>query len=318
MSRRKPEEREANRQTILDLLETTPATEARPVTPGQPEELVPDIDFDWRPTPLGSIVRSRRQYRWPVVIGALLVGLAVLFVARFFILLPADEAEARLADYAAAIDEFDGALDAMEAAASLTDPTAASRFLAAADALREVATPGPPGLLPFLPAGPVGDVKAARVRLLALADAADSIAERLALGSTYRAASEDILAIPLLPFSAPPELIDPAAEALAEMQADSEAAAAALDDEDEGYAGYRDAVAAALEELPGWIDRYLLALRREDEAGAVALVAELQALRDGTLAELDASLASVESDAADLVESMRRRVEEIRILVGSG
>lgn len=315
VSRLRTPEREADRRTILGMLETTPATAARLGGPATTDEPIPDIDFDWQPRPLGRLITSRRQYRWPIVIGAVLIGAAVLFVARFFILLPADEAEARLAEYAIAVDEFSQAIDAMESASSLTDPVAASQFLQAADDLREVARPGPPGILPFIPAGPVGDVKAARQRLLILAEAADTIAERLARAADYRAASEEILDIPLLPYTAPPELIDPAAEALSKMQTASESAASRLDDSEE-YAGYREALDTALGELSGVIDRYLLALRRSTEGEAVAAVAELQALRDRTITEVETVLGQVEADAETLIVDLRNVIEQVRILVG--
>ena len=318
MSRVNTPERVAFRRTILSMLETTPATAARPGVPGALEELLPDLDFDWQPRPLGAAVASRRQYRWPIVIGALLVGVTVLLVARFFVLLPADEAEERLAGYALAVDDFASAIDAMESAANLTDPVAAGQFLEAADALREVARPGPPGILPFIPAGPVADVRSARHRLIVLANAADSIAERLATAARYRAASQEILDIPLLPFTAPLELIDPAAKALAEMQATSEAAATDLDDEDEEYAAYRESVDAALATLPAWIDRYLLALRRDNGPTAITLVAQLHATRDGTLAAVEGVLGEVETEAAALITELRRGIEEVRIVIGLG
>lgn len=298
------------------MLETTPATVARPGSLGALDEPVPDLDFDWRPTPLGKVVESKREYRWPVVVGAALAGAMVLFVVRFVVFLPADQAEARLAEYASAVDEFSAAIDAMEAAETLTDPMAAGEFLEAADDLFVVARPGPPGFLPFMPAGPVADVRSVRHRLLILADAADSIAERLARAAEYREASASILAIPLLPSSAPPELIDPAARALAAMHTDSTAAAGRLDDSDE-YAAYRDAVEQALSAVPGWIDRYLLALRRGEEATAMDLIAELETIRAGTLAEVEPILEQVETDAADLIVELERGIAEVRILLGN-
>jgi len=54
-------EREAHRRTILSMLETTPATVASPVAPGQPSEPIPDLDFDWRPRPLDAAVRAQLQ-----------------------------------------------------------------------------------------------------------------------------------------------------------------------------------------------------------------------------------------------------------------
>jgi hypothetical protein len=203
----------------------------------------------------------------------------------------------------------------MESAATLTDPAAAGQFLEAAAELLEVARPGPPGFLPFMPAGPVADVRSVRHRLLILADGADSIATRLARAAEYREASQEILSIPLLPSSAPPELIDPAARALAAMQTDSTAAVGRLDDSDE-YAAYRESVQEALSTVTEWIDRYLLALRRGEATTAATLISELQATRAATLVEVEAVLGLVEADAATLIIELERGIAEVRILLG--
>ena len=55
-----PRERDANKRSILDMLETTPATVARPQARGEMAEPVPDIDFDWQPRPLDRNVGGRR------------------------------------------------------------------------------------------------------------------------------------------------------------------------------------------------------------------------------------------------------------------
>jgi hypothetical protein len=101
------------------------------------------------------------------------------------------------------------------------------------------------------------------------------------------------------------------------MLAASEASAEGLD-EDEEYAAYRESVDAALATLPAWIDRYLLALRRDSEPTAATLVAQLHATRDGTLAAVEGVLDEVETEAAALITELRRGIEEVRIVIGLG
>jgi len=146
-------------------------------------------------------------------------------------------------------------------------------------------------------------------------DAASELAGRVAAAGRYRTVADDVIAIPLLPFDAPPELIDPAAKALADMQAATETALASLDD-DPAYAGYRAAAQEAVAGLPQWIDRYLLALRRGDTTTTAALIAELQ----GTKADLETRLTSVldgvDADADEAIPALRAGVEAARVLTG--
>jgi hypothetical protein len=75
-------------------------------------------------------------------------------------------------------------------------------------------------------------------------------------------------------------------------------------------------VEEALTTVSGWIDRYLLALRRGEEAAAVALIAELEATRTDTLAEAEVVLGQVETAAATLILELKRGIAEVRILLG--
>jgi hypothetical protein len=306
-------EREQHRRTILSMLETTPATVARPVAPGEAAEPIPDIDFDWRPHPLDRTVSSRRTYRFPIVVGAVVAAVAILVAARFLVQVPADRATALQAEYVTALSEFGQALDSLDRAPTVTDPDVATGFVSAVEALRVTADIPLPWSIPLIPLGP--DLGPARARMQAVVDTAADLATEVAGAGRYRAAADDVIAIPLLPFDAPPELIDPAAKALADMQAGTETALASLDD-DPAYAAYRAAARDAAAALPQWIDRYLLALRRGDTTTSAALIAELQGTKADLEAQLAAVLDQVDAHAAEAIPALRAGVEAARVLTG--
>ena len=309
----KQREREANRRTILSMLETTPATVARATSLGEPLEPVPDIDFDWRPHPLDRTVMARRTYRWPIVVGAVLAGAGLLLAARYAVIVPADRATIRQAEYTTATDGFAAALERLATAPTVADPALAAEFAAATAGLRSVAESPLPWSVPLIPLGP--HLPPVRAKLLEVSDAAADLSAVIAQAAAYRDAGDHILAIPLLPYSAPPELIDPAARALADMQAQSEAALASLDD-DPNFAGYRTLVTEAMAALPQWIDRYLLALRRGDSQTATNLVTQLGESRADAESELGAVLAAVDADADAALAALRAGVTVIRVLSG--
>ena len=121
--------------------------------------------------------------------------------------------------------------------------------------------------------------------------------------------------MPLLPYTVPAQLIDPAAKALADMEADSQTGIATLDD-DPAYEPYRLGVEAAMASLPDWIDRYLVALRNGDTDAATTLIDDLQARTDLARAKLDAVLADVDADADAGLITLRAGLEAVRLLSG--
>ncbi|MFH1105550.1 MAG: hypothetical protein V1757_11500 [Actinomycetota bacterium] len=313
MPRINQRERAAHRRTILSMLETTPATVARAPTGGQPAGPIPDLDFDWRPHPLDRTVTARRTYRWPIVVGAVIVGLGVLAGVKFGLAVPAHNASLRQAEYRTAVDAYEAALDHLQSAVTATDPQAAAEFATATGALRAVAEAPLPWVPPLIPLGP--DLGPARVKLLELVDTAVTLSDEIARAARYSEASTGILALPLLPYTVPTQLIDPAAKALADMEADSQAGIATLDD-DPAYEPYRLGVEAAMASLPDWIDRYLLALRNGDTEAATTLIDDLQARTDLARAELDAVFADVDADADAGLTTLRAGLEAIRVLAG--
>jgi hypothetical protein len=149
------------------MLETTPATLARPAQ-GDQEGEVEDIDFDWRPEPQDPALGSERSFRWPIVIAALFLGVSVALVLRLFVLAPANSAAVRIEEYRSVAADLDMALrEVIDAPPG--DEEAASTLAEATAALQAA-------LAPPLPGGPAGqnsgDLTAAHQALIGISDSA--------------------------------------------------------------------------------------------------------------------------------------------------
>lgn len=310
-----PRERDANKRTILNMLETTPAGVARPHGASEPSEPIPDLDFDWQPHPLDRAVGTRRTFRWSILIAAAVLGAVALVAVQVLITVPQQKADARRLVYRAALDTYEPALAAFAAAPVPSDPEALTAFAGATADFAAVARADLPTVIPLLPIGPIEELHPARGEMLAMVDAAETLLADLAAASTYREAAAEILALPLLPTQAPAELIDPAARAIADMQSSTERAYAGLDD-NPTFAAYRDRVAEAIDALSDWADRYLLALRRGDVEAAAALVAEFQARASLATAELEGAVADVDAAAIATIPALLTSLEEARIKLG--
>lgn len=307
-------DREQHRRTILSLLETKPATAARPFSPEVPPEGVAELDFDWRPQPLARAVDSDRTFRWPIVLLFLLIGVSAALAIRLFIAVPTNLVAEHLASYRETVESFEEALAALSATAERGEAGAVAEFSAAAAEFRRVAeAPLPSGGL--IGQRGTADLETAQRHLLAMADSADSLLARLHTASTYRGLGQQLGPVPALPTHAPPELIDPAARALADFEVAVSTAAQRFDDHPE-YEAFRRRVADTIEALPGWIDSYLLALRREEADTAAALLVELQARMDLIAAELDQALTQVEEEAAVALGALLSAAADAKELVG--
>ena len=297
------------------MLETTPATVARPQASGELAEPVPDIDFDWQPRPLDRAVGGRRSFRWSILVAAGVLGALALVAVQILVTVPQQKADARRVVYREALDAFEPALTALAAAPAPSDPAALGAFADAAARFAAVVRADLPTVIPLLPIGPIEELRPARSEMLAVVDAAESLLTDLAAATRYREAAATILALPLLPTSAPETLIDPAARAIADMQSATERGYAALDD-DPAFAGYRDRVAAAIDALPAWADAYLLALRRGDAEETASLIADFQAQVSLGATELESAVADVDAAARTTITEMQQRLDEARILLG--
>lgn len=307
--------REQNRRTILSMLETTPATVARPYGPASATDEIPDLDFDWRPRPMEKAVGARRSYRWSIILSAAALGAAALIGLQFLVKVPQEKADARRLEYATAIGAFTDAVNALTAAPRPSDPAALAEFRREVEEFAAVAEAPLPSVLPLLPIGPIEDLRPGRAEMLAAVDSANTMLESLTAAAAYREAAAGLIAVPLLPSEAPPELIDPAARAIADMQTIAETSLRSMSD-DPAFATFRERAAAAVAAIPEWAGRYLLALRRGDVEDAAAALADLQARSDLLSAELDATLGELDAAAVTTLADILRRLERAVIELG--
>ncbi|MEE9206683.1 MAG: hypothetical protein V3U50_06880 [Acidimicrobiia bacterium] len=309
-------QREANRRTIIDMLETTPAHAARPARRSKSDD-IGDLDFDWRPQPLERVVASGRSFRWPIIGAAIVLAAVAIIAVRGLGTISDSQADERLAAYNAEVTTFSVALDALEETLPDIEVQSALAFSVATDDLRLAATEDLPGLPPFVPQGSLGDVAAVQDLLLAIVDVATTVSADLDIAATYKTASERLFVVPPLPFSAPEELLEPAGAAIADMQTETLAALAGLDP-DERFEMYVGRIEDALDVVPDWADRYLLALRRNDTEAAGALIVEITARRQLIEAELSVALDDVSDTVSGRMEELRTALTEADVLTKVG
>lgn len=315
--RRRDRRRDAHRRSIIDQLETTPATVARHnASRAADDAFGEELDFDWRPQPLERVVEGDRSFRWPIIGAALVLAAIAILLVRGLGTFSEAQADERLATYRVAVTDFESALNDLEASLPGVGLEDALAFSAATDALRETANEPLPGLPPFVPQGALGDVSLARDHLLTTADIASSVSSDLDASATFTEAAESLFAVPPLPFSAPEELITPAGEAIIDMQAETRATLASLDP-DPTFATYLAQVEAALEDVPDWTDRYLLALRRGDAETAETLINAIRQTEETLNGELNVGLTAIAKGVEERLDELRRAIERARVLTAS-
>ncbi len=303
----------------------TAATELGDVTrnAGSTSELVQELwDADlgqdalsgFRPEALSKQVQRKRNFRWPMVVAALLVLVAV---AGFVLWLPGTS-DARAADVAAEYEQSYAAVyadlaPAQQVLADFTEPEGpvpdegeASVVITemrtnAGDALVLATTPIPRAF-PLAPTEPLTSLAPHRETLSVQATAAEAVARRLDDLVEYRMVSERLFDIGELPTR--PQQADPTAlsEQLAIVAADS---ATALDElpEDAAFAEHKDAVREALARFTDWQVEYVEALRLDNRAQAEALVTEWTAITEELEASRVNALARVRSEVdAEIIE----------------
>ena len=306
-------QREANRKTIIDMLETTPAQVARPTKRSSGDDTMSDLDFDWRPQPLGRVVSGDRSFRWPIIGAALVLAAIAIVAVRGLGTISDSQADERLAAYNAEVTAFSSAVDDLAATLPDIDLESALAFSVATDDLRTAATEELPGLPPFVPQGSLGDLAEVQDHLLTIVDVATTISSDLDVGATYATASEQLFAVPPLPSQAPEALVDVAGQAIADMQTATLAALNRLDP-DERFETYVGRVDEALLFIPDWADRYLLSLRRGDAETTEALIIEITARSQLIEAELDVALDAVAAAVSERMDEIRTAITKADVL----
>ncbi len=290
------------------MVESPQATASKPF-PDEPA----DLDFDWHPTPVER-TGAGRILRWPIVLAAVAMAALALVGVQLLITVPESRAEERADVYAAALEEFDTALSALRAAATPSDPAALEAFRASTSVFAETAKAELPRVIPLLPVGPIEDLRPTRSLMIDVSDGADALIASLDAAARYREAAASILIVPLLPTEAPTELIEAADTAIQQMTRETIAAARSFD-ADPAFADYRARVEEAIDALPDWGERYLLALRRGDPDLTATLIAEIQARSALANAELEQAVAEVDTAAGAglvaLAELLQSAVESL-------
>ena len=267
----------------------------------------PDLAHDPDEEPvddaLEPVVRSRRNFRWPIVIVLLLAIGAVVVAAVWLPIAARNEAQAvRTSYYDAAFVVRDylpvsqGALDAITDPAS--DPsavTAAVPVIAELDtrafALEEVTAEPLPTTLPFIPSPELDELAPLQDRGAILGAASSDLARRLGNAYVYRTSMPLLLDLGDLPSTATTEQINALAVQTASTLASDAGVVADLPD-DPAFVEVKAAAIAALDRATVWQDEYLESLANEDEASATVLIAEMDQIRtDLGVATVDALIA---------------------------
>jgi hypothetical protein len=261
------------------------------VTTSPPE---PEVIDD---TTLSPVLRTRRPFRWPVI----LVGLAVvaaIAVAVFWV--PAaleQEAVGVKQTYGAAALGLRTELPSGQAVLdTITDPSSTTEELASsvpaisqldsvAHALGVAAAESLPRQLPVFPVVAVAGLGVFQDAAQINAAQGSDVARRLGHAYVYRTTIPRLLSTSNLPTSADVQTINALSVSLASSLVDDSNALAELPNT-EATSDLNNVAHAAVERSAFWQDEYLTALAEGDQAAAAALIVEL----DGIRTDLDTML----------------------------
>lgn len=294
----------------------TPAdteAEAPPPSPVTPDD-GPDDDG------LPAQIRSRRNFRWPIVIGLLLAIGAVIAAAVWLPRSLEDDALAvRQAYYDAAADLRNHLPTAQQGLDAITNPASGSDEVSAsvpvvaeldtkAFALEAVTAEPLPAPLPLIPTGPVDALEPLQVRGNVLGVSGTRLAGRLGDAYVYRTAVPTLLDTGSLPLAATTQEVNELSVRLASSLASDAGVIADLPD-DPDFAASRGAASAAVERYAPWQDEYLAALGAEDADAAAALVSEMDRIRAELAETVQADLLRFRSDADAEIVALAAELE---------
>lgn len=239
---------------------------------------------------LPPVLRSRRNFRWPVVIAIILViagiGAAAVWLPRS-VELQAASIRQGYYDAASALRSYlptaQGALDTITNPATEDDAVSGSvpliaEFASVALGLQSVTADALPSVLPLVPSGPIDDLAPLRFTGSLLGASGSDLSGRLADAYVYRTTMPLLLQTGPLPLSATTQELNEVSVRLAGSLAENAGAVADLPEDPT-----LDAVALLARETlaryTDWQDEYLAALASDDVETAEVLVAEIVTLR---------------------------------------
>jgi hypothetical protein len=316
-------ERPADRRSILDLLETTPARVAAPPPPTEADEPIPDEDLEWVPRELPRAVRSRRNFRIPVVVIALALAAFAYAGIQASLGLPRAWAEERMDRYEQALLAVQDTMPGLEAAAAaITDPTTGDLTSyrvslvgtdTAAARLEAAGAETPPPDLLLVPDQDLELLPPLQDRMRTIAADVTGIGRLLTDIADYRQAFARMFRMPDLPGPNEGPSVDLMADRLSAMLTETIAVAGDLPHVDD-LAPHRTEVARLIEWLPEWQAAYLHALRDGDVDLAGGLMTEAE-LRIGSAGSgLTEALVRAGGRVEEAISNLRREVETALVL----
>ena len=299
------------RATILELLETVPATIPSSLAAPPGFDDITSGDVDWTPHPMARAVTRRRTFRWGFVVMALLVGAAAALGVVVVSEAPGAAAASRLDSFVSHSHQLEEALAVLDTElASGTDPKAAtvSRIAAMAADMGDLAALPDPWEVVVDTGIDLDRVHDAGFEAAA---AATRVAATSTVLSSYLASAPTLITLPDLPSALDGPALASLDAALAVALGTAGANAAALPES--VLLDHRAGVVATISWLGEWREPYLEALRNGDEAaGSLAEQAELR------IADLDRLLRAERLKALgalrDQVTEATIRVETVRLL----
>ncbi|MGI9666496.1 MAG: hypothetical protein ACR2N2_05250 [Acidimicrobiia bacterium] len=275
-----------------------------------PAEAMPDAD-EMDDTELSPALRSRRNFRWPVVVGLLAVIVAIAAAAWFLpktVESAAAETRQGYADAAIGVRQY--LPTAQEGLDVITDPSTSTQQVAGsvpviaeldtrAFAL-ETATAEPlPSVPPLVPSGPVDALVPLQDTGAILGAASSDLATSLGNAYIYRTSIPLLLDTGPLPVAATTQEVNEISVQLASSLA-SDAGIVADLPEHPSFESVRQDAIETLQWYADWQDDYLSSLTGENVEAATELVAELEAMRTALNDSNQSALLEFRADA-DLV-----------------
>lgn len=296
-----------------DLAHPVDATDEMPIVDETPPAHVPD-------EALAPPLRSRRNFRWPIVIGLTIAIVAVVIAAIWLPRSLRDQAlTTRQSYYDTAADLRNYLPTAQGGLDAITNPTTTDEAVSGAvpivaefDAKSfalETATAEPlPSSLPLVPSGPVDDLEPLQQQGSVLGATGSALASRIGKAYVYRTSIPALLMTGPLPISATTQEVNEISVRLAGSLADDAAIVANLPD-DTAFAASHAAATGAVERYAPWQDEYLAALTAEDTDAAAALVDELDEMRTTLAATTDDELLAFRTEADNDIVGLAAELE---------
>lgn len=262
----------------LNGLEAPPTAE-----PASPVEEVDD-------TVLAPALRSKRNFRWPVVVGLFALIIAVVAAAWFLPRQVQAAADDTRADYtASALGVRQYLPTAQEGLDVITNPASSTQQVAGAvpviaelDSrafiLESVTAEPLPSVPPLVPSGPVDALVPLQDTGAILGSASSDLAGRLGNAYIYRTSIPLLLNTGPLPIAATTQEVNEISVQLASSLAEDSGIVADLPD-DPTFNAVRSEATATLEWYATWQQDYLAALTGEEPERAQTLVDELDTRR---------------------------------------